>query len=185
MQVFPRRDEKIHFATYGDNVNFLDWAPTIRSHRAAALYKNGPGILNRLWKKLTNIVPWAEASYPGIVQAISDLQGDAHAAEGQIQFETPTVADINAPCGTISRLLSICNRFMALAPDMKEKLKTNSDSCLLSLPAWSAYRGNTDNVGGAAMNRTLSERRAKSVADYLVKIIISIEQVYNCWQRPR
>jgi len=29
--------------------------------------------------------------------------------------------------------------------------------------------GNTDNVGSADMNRTLSFKRAKSVADYLVK----------------
>src|SRR5512137_2853211 len=90
--------KKIHFATYGDNVNFFGLSTDYTGitgqqlyTKMARVYKAGYG------NHLTNIVPWAEASYPGSVQGITDLQGDAHAAEGQIQFESPTPADETAP----------------------------------------------------------------------------------------
>ncbi len=164
--------KKIHFATYGDNVNFFGLSTDYTGltgqqlyTKMARVYKSGYG------NKLTNIVPWAEASYPGIVQSISDLQGDAHAAEGQIQFETPTVADVNAPAVAIKPIIiNFATGSWALTPDMKEKIENQLGQLSVEFAGMKVrIEGNTDNVGGAAMNRDLSEKRAKSVADYLVK----------------
>ena len=60
--------KKIHFATYGDNVNFFGLSTEYTGitgqqlyTKMARVYKNGYG------NSLANIVPWVEASYPGVV----------------------------------------------------------------------------------------------------------------------
>ncbi len=164
--------KKIHFATYGDNINFFGLSTDYTGitgqqlyTKMARVYKTGYG------NKLTNIVPWAEASYPGIIQAISDLQGDVHAAEGQIKFESPTVADAKAPAVAIKPIIiNFATGSWALTPDMKEKIENQLGHLSVEFAGMKVrIEGNTDNVGSAAMNRELSYKRAKSVADYLVK----------------
>jgi len=164
--------KKIHFATYGDNVNFFGLSTDFTGitgqqlyTKMARVYKNGYG------NSLTNIVPWAEASYPGIVQAINDLQGEDHAPETQIQFQAPTKADITAPAVAIKPIIiNFATGSWALAPDMKEKIENQLGQLSVEFAGMKVrIEGNTDNVGGAAMNRELSRKRAQSVADYLVK----------------
>ena len=164
--------KKIHFATYGDNINFFGLSTDYTGitgqqlyTKMARVYKNGYG------NKLTNIVPWAEASYPGIVQAITDLTGDAHAAEGQIQFEAPTAADAKAPAVAIKPIIiNFATGSWALTPEMKQKIEDELGQLSVEFAGMKVrIEGNTDNVGGAAMNRELSQKRVKSVADYLVK----------------
>jgi NitT/TauT family transport system substrate-binding protein len=164
--------KKIHYATYGDNINFFglstDFAGITGQQlytKMARVYKNGYG------NKLTNIVPWAEASYPNIIQAITDLQGDAHAAEGQIQFKAPTAADAKVPAlATKPIIINFATGSWALTPDMKDKIENQLGHLSVEFAGMKVrIEGNTDNVGSAAMNRELSYKRAKSVADYLVK----------------
>lgn len=164
--------KKIHFATYGDNVNFFGLSTDFTGitgqqlyTKMARVYKTGYG------NHLSNIVPWAEASYPGVVQAITDLQGEANAAEGQIQFGTPTAAEANAPAVAIKPIIiNFATGSWALTPEMKEKIETQLGQLSVEFAGMKVrIEGNTDNVGSAAMNRELSHKRAKSVADYLVK----------------
>ena len=164
--------KKIHYATYGDNVNFFGLSTDFTGitgqqlyTKMARVYKTGYG------NKLTNIVPWAEASYPGIVQEISDLKGDAHAAEGQIQFEAPTTADVKAPAVAIKPvIINFATGSWALTSEMKEKIENQLGQLSVEFAGMKVrIEGNTDNVGSAAMNRELSQKRAKSVGDYLVK----------------
>jgi NitT/TauT family transport system substrate-binding protein len=164
--------KKIHFATYGDNINFFGLSTDFTGitgqqlyTKMARVYKNGYG------NKLNNIVPWAEASYPGIIQSITDLTGDAHAAEGQIQFKTPTAADVKAPAVAIKPIIiNFATGSWALTPEMKEKIENQLGQLAVEFAGMKVrIEGNTDNVGSAAMNRELSYKRANSVADYLVK----------------
>ena len=164
--------KKIHFATYGDNVNFFGLSTDYTGltgqqlyTKMARVYKTGYG------NNLTNIVPWAEASYTGIVQAITDLQGDAHAAEGQIQFESPTAADEKAPAIAIKPIIiNFATASWALTPDMKDRIENQLGQLSVEFAGMKVrIEGNTDNIGSVAMNRDLSYKRAKSVADYLVK----------------
>ncbi len=164
--------KKIHFATYGDNINFFGLSTDYTGitgqqlyTKMARVYKTGYG------NNLTNIVPWAEASYPGIIQAINDLQGTAHAAEGQIQFKTPTAADEKTPAVAIKPIIiNFATASWSLTADMKEKIENQLGSLSVEFAGMKVrIEGNTDNVGSAAMNRDLSYKRAKSVADFLVK----------------
>jgi NitT/TauT family transport system substrate-binding protein len=164
--------KKIHFANYGDNINFFGLSTDFTGitgqqlyTKMARVYKTGYG------NKLTNIVPWAEASYPGIIQAINDLQGDAQAAEGQIQFEAPTSSDVKAPAVAIKPIIiNFATGSWALTSNMKEIIENELGQLSVEFAGMKVrIEGNTDNVGGAAMNRELSYKRAKSVADYLVK----------------
>ncbi|HCT29780.1 MAG TPA: hypothetical protein DIW31_03380 [Bacteroidales bacterium] len=164
--------KKIHFATYGDNVNFFGLSTDYTGitgqqlyTKMARVYKSGYG------NKLTNIVPWAEASYPGIVQEIKDLQGKAHEAEGQIQFDAPTTADAKTPAVAIKPIIiNFATGSWALTPDMKDKIENQLGQLSVEFAGMKVrIEGNTDNVGSADMNRDLSYKRAKSVADYLVK----------------
>lgn len=164
--------KKIHFATYGDNINFFGLSTDYTGltgqqlyTKMARVYKTGYG------NNLTNIVPWAEASYPGIIQAINDLQGTAHAAEGQIQFKTPTAADEKTPAVAIKPIIiNFATASWSLTAEMKEKIENQLGSLSVEFAGMKVrIEGNTDNVGSAAMNRDLSYKRAKSVADFLVK----------------
>ncbi len=164
--------KKIHFANYGDNINFFGLSTDYTGitgqqlyTKMARIYKTGYG------NNLTNVVPWAEASYPGIIQAINDLQGDAHLAEGQIQFEAPTTSDIKAPAVAIKPIIiNFATGSWALTSNMKELIENQLGQLSVEFAGMKVrIEGNTDNVGGAEMNRELSRKRAKSVADYLVK----------------
>ena len=164
--------KKIHFATYGDNINFFGLSTDYTGitgqqlyTKMARVYKTGYG------NKLTNVVPWAEFSYTGIIQAINDLQGNAHLAEGQIQFEAPTAADANAPAVAIKPvIINFATGSWALNPEMKTKIENQLGQLSVEFAGMKVrIEGNTDNIGNAEMNKELSKKRAKSVADYLVK----------------
>jgi NitT/TauT family transport system substrate-binding protein len=164
--------KKIHFANYGDNVNFFGLSTDFTGitgqqlyTKMARVYKTGYG------NNLTNIVPWAEASYPGVVQAITDLNGDNQTGEGQITFESPTVADEKAPAVAIKPIIiNFPTGSWALTPDMKDKIENQLGQLSVEFAGMKVrIEGNTDDVGSAEMNRELSRKRAKSVADYLVK----------------
>ncbi len=164
--------KKIHFATYGDNINFFGLSTDYTGitgqqlyTKMARVYKTGYG------NTLTNVVPWAEASYPGIVQAINDLTGDAHAAEGQIQFEAQKASDTKAPAVAIKPItINFATASWTLTAEMKDLIENELGQLSVEFAGMKVrIEGNTDNVGAAAMNRDLSYKRAKAVADYLVK----------------
>ncbi len=163
---------KISVVQFGDNINFFGLSTDYTGitgqqlyTKMARVYKTGYG------NNLTNIVPWAEASYPGIVQAINDLQGDAHAAEGQIQFAASTSADANLPAvASKPIIINFSTASWGLSLDMKEKIENQLGQLSIEFAGMKVrIEGNTDNVGSAVMNRDLSYKRAKAVADYLVK----------------
>jgi NitT/TauT family transport system substrate-binding protein len=163
--------KKIHYATYGDNVNFFGLSTDYTGitgqqlyTKMARVYKSGYG------NKLTTIVPWAEASYPDIVQAITDLKGEANAAEGQIQFEQKP-SDVKAHAVAIKPvIINFATGSWTLTSEMKDIIENQLGQLSVEFAGMKVrIEGNTDNVGGAAMNRDLSYKRAKSVADYLVK----------------
>ena len=164
--------KKIHFATYGDNINFFGLSTDYTGitgqqlyTKMARVYKNGYG------NNLTNIVPWAEASYPGIVQAITDLTGPAHAAEAQIQFDAASAQEKTAAAVAIKPvIINFATGSWGLTAEMKDKIENQLGQLAVEFAGMRVrIEGNTDNVGSADMNRELSRKRAQSVADFLVK----------------
>lgn len=164
--------KKIHFATYGDNVNFFGLSTDFTGltgqqlyTKMARVYKNGYG------NQLSNIVPWAEASFPGVVQSITDMTGEAHAAEGQVKFEPSTDKDVNAPAVAVKPIIINFETGSAtLSADMKDRIENQLGQLSNEFAGMKVrIEGNTDNVGNASFNKELSRRRAKAVGDYLVQ----------------
>jgi len=164
--------KKIHYANYGDNINFFGLSTDFTGLTGQQLYTKMARVYKTSYgNNLTNIVPWAEASFPGVIQAINDLKGDAHVAEGQIQFAAPTSADAKTPAVAIKPIIiNFATGTWGLTSEMKDKIENQLGQLSVEFAGMKVrIEGNTDNVGDAAMNRELSQKRAKSVADYLVK----------------
>ncbi|MCX6271677.1 MAG: phosphate ABC transporter substrate-binding/OmpA family protein, partial [Bacteroidetes bacterium] len=164
--------KKIHFATYGDNINFFGLSTEFTGisgqqlyTKMARIYKNGYG------NKLTNIVPWTEASYPSIIQSITDLTGPAHVAEGQIKFSPPSAKDQKAQAvATKPIIINFSSGSWTLTNEMKEIIENQLGQISVEFAGMKVrIEGNTDNTGSAELNRKLSFKRAKAVGDYLVK----------------
>ncbi|MEI7724976.1 MAG: phosphate ABC transporter substrate-binding/OmpA family protein [Bacteroidota bacterium] len=164
--------KKIHFSNYGDNINFFGLSTDFTGitgqqlyTKMARVYKTGYG------NNLTNIVPWADASYPVIVQSITDLTGPAQEAEGRIEFTPPSSKDEKTPAVAIKPVIINFNTgSWTLTSEMKETIENQLGQLSVEFAGMKVrIEGNTDNTGSAATNRELSHKRAKSVADYLVK----------------
>jgi NitT/TauT family transport system substrate-binding protein len=164
--------KKIHFSTYGDNINFFGLSTDYTGitgqqlyTKMARVYKTGYG------NNLANIVPWADASYPAIVQAITDLTGPAHEPEGQIKFNPPSEKDQKAQAvATKPIIINFATGSWALTSEMKATIENQLGQLSVEFAGMKVrIEGNTDNTGSAALNRELSQKRAKSVADFLVK----------------
>ena len=98
------------------------------------------------------------------------MAGVSHQAEGQKSFATISQNEAADKEAVATKRVSITFRSGEFALD--ENAKYIVDKEMVSIAkAFSNARirieGNTDNVGSAASNKVLSEKRAKSVADYL------------------
>jgi len=163
--------KKIHFATYGDNVNFFGLSTDFTGLTGQQLYTKMARVYkNSYGNNLTNIVPWAEASFPGVVQAITDLSGEANAAESQVKF-APSTDDASKPALAVKPIIiNFESGSWMLTPSAKEIIDNQLGQISVEFAGMKVrIEGNTDNTGSAALNRDLSYKRAKAVGDYLVK----------------
>lgn len=170
---FPIDDAKgamadVYWASHGDNMNFFGLNPDYRGMKGSDLYEK----MNRKFVELNQMEksgpPWRSVIYTGAVQA-ANLTGDAYAAEGGKKFAPATAAERTAPAIS-SKPVSI--NFATGQFQLDENAKTIIDLQFADVARQFGnvrvrIEGNTDNVGGRQMNMSLSEKRAKAVADYL------------------
>jgi len=97
--------KKIHFCTYGDNINFFGLSTDYTGITDSSSTQKWHGYIKRLWKQINQYCTLGWSLLPGIIQAINDLQGEVHAAEGQIQFDSPTAADAKVPAVAIKPII--------------------------------------------------------------------------------
>ncbi|MFZ1749060.1 MAG: phosphate ABC transporter substrate-binding/OmpA family protein [Saprospiraceae bacterium] len=162
----------VYWTGHGDNINFFGLNSAYKGQKGQDLYEK----MSRKFVETgdsPNAAPaWRSVIYTGaITSAERTLTGAAFAAEKSKVFSPATKAEISAPA-IASKPISI--NFASGQFALDENSKTIIDLQFADVAKTFAnvkvrVEGNTDNVGSAATNKSLSEKRAKSVADYLMK----------------
>ena len=157
----------VRLCTHGDNLDFFGKNPSYKGVTGEILYSKMTNEYIALGFAETPY-SWRMLAYPNAISS-AELTGSAHNAEGQKEFEPATDEDIIAPA-VASKGASI--NFASGQYTLDENAKTIIDLQFSEVAkAFGNSRvrieGNTDNVGGHAMNVNLSKKRAQAVAGYL------------------
>ena len=166
--------ENARLVTYQDNVNFFDIEGKYSGVGGEKLYgrmaiefaktkdKSGKPYISG------DVPPWRTIADPSFIRSIQ-LAGDDQVAEDVVHFSKPTSEMAKAEAISSKKLTIV---FSSGSATLDDNAKYIIDHNFVDLAAGFAtarirIEGNTDNVGSAEMNKTLSQRRAKAVADYL------------------
>jgi len=160
----------VYWTGHGDNINFFGLNSAYKGQRGQDLYEKMSKKFVETGDSPKDAPAWRSVIYTGAVtSAQANLTGAAYEAEKPKSFKPATKSEVTAPA-IASKPVSITfpsGKFL-----LDENAKTIIDIQFAELAKTFAnvkvrVEGNTDNVGSAASNKVLSEKRAKSVADYL------------------
>lgn len=160
----------VYWTNHGDNLNFFGLNPDYKGQKGQNLYEKMAAKFVETGDAEKIAPAWRSVIYLGAIQAAENvLTGPAYAAEKSKTFNPVTAAEKSAPA-IASKPVSIT--FATGRFELDENAKTIIDLQFADVARTFAntkvrIEGNTDNVGSAASNKVLSEKRAKSVADYL------------------
>ena len=158
----------VRLATHGDNRNFFGLDPSYNGVTGEELYNKMRVKYDELGYGTADATSWRLISTSDLVRRTT-LQGPGDAAEGQKQFAAVTAEDLDSEA-LASKKVSI--NFRTAEFELDENAKQIIDTQIVPIAkafgnARIRIEGNTDNVGNRAANVALSERRARSVAEYL------------------
>lgn len=156
-------------STHGDNLQFFGLDKNYKGVTGEQLYTKMSAVYNKLGYA-SNTPNWRIISNPSFIQAFS-LTGDEHLAEGTKAFTAPTEAEKTVEALS-SKPVSISFRSGEYILDDNTKYIIDKEFVDLAKGFENArirIEGNTDNIGNIGLNKDLSYKRAKSVADYLQK----------------
>lgn len=159
----------VKWTGHGDNKNFFGLNRSYAGQTGEDLYSKMAQNFVKTGDADKVAPPWRSVIYTGAIQAAdSKLTGSQYGSEAAKVFK-PSVGDKTAP--------AISNKPVSISFDsgkfqLGENAKTIIDlqfaeTAKIFGNAKIRIEGNTDNVGGTAMNVELSKKRAQAVADYL------------------
>lgn len=160
----------VYWTGHGDNVNFFGLNSDYVGQKGQNLYEKMSKKFVETGDSPNEAPSWRSVIYTGaITSAEANLKGPNYAAEKSKVFTPATKAEITA-APIASKPISIS--FPSGKFVLDENAKTIIDLQFSEVAKTFAntkvrVEGNTDNVGSVASNKTLSQKRAKSVADYL------------------
>lgn len=174
---FPEEDAMgammdVRWATHGDNMNFFGLNPSYKGMKGSDLYEKMAREFNRLGQAERIAPPWRNVVNTAAISAANNrLNGPGFMAEGQREFTPASATERSAPALAVK---PVTINFATGQYQLTENAKTLIDLQVADVAkSFGNLRvrieGNTDNVGSRDMNVQLSQRRAKSVADYLVQ----------------
>jgi NitT/TauT family transport system substrate-binding protein len=166
--------ENARLVTYQDNVNFFDIDGKYTGVGGEKLYGRMAVEFARTKDKSGkpyvsgDVPPWRTIADPSFIRSIA-LSGNDQMAEDVVRFSKPTPEMATADPISTKKLTIV---FASGSAKLDDNAKYIIDHNFVDLAAGFAtarirIEGNTDNVGSADMNKDLSFRRAKAVADYL------------------
>lgn len=160
----------VYWTGQGDNINFFGLNSNYKGQKGQDLYEKMSKKFVETGDSPKPAPAWRSVIYTGAVTAAqANLTGSVYDAEKSKVFTPVTKAEISAPA-IASKPISI--NFASGKFALDENSKTIIDLQFADVAKTFAnikvrVEGNTDNVGSKATNKALSEKRAKSVADYL------------------
>ncbi len=159
----------VRLCTHGDNLDFFKLNPKYKGVTGENLYSNMTNVYQSLNYADKNVPNWRLVANSKLVSS-TDLSGNEHASEGQKVFASATESD-KTRSAIATKRVSI--NFRTGEYQLSENAKTIIDLEFVDIAKAFAnsrirIEGNTDNVGSRSSNKTLSLKRAQSVADYLV-----------------
>ncbi len=162
--------DNVRLTNHGDNMNFFGQNTSFNGMKGEKLYTKMGEAFETLKQAPANRPSWRAMAYP-VAATSANLSGATHAAEGAAKFKPATPADKVKPAIS-SKPISIS--FPTGQFQLGENAKTIIDLQFAEIAKVYGntrirVEGNTDNVGKPDMNQKLSEKRAKSVAQYLQK----------------
>ncbi len=160
----------VHWTGHGDNMNFFGLNNSYRGQKGQDLYSKMSKNFVKTGDAENEAPSWRTVINTGAIQAAdSKLQGAKYGAEKSKAF-TPATDKIKKAAPIAVKPVSI--NFPSGQYQLSENAKTIIDLQFADVAKSFAnsrvrVEGNTDNVGARAMNMSLSQKRARSVAAYL------------------
>ena len=159
----------VRLTTHGDNKNFFGLNSNYKGVTGNNLYSNMAIKYQDLGFIDGNVPNWRLIAYPQLVNSTS-LTREMHFAEAAKSFSEVTESD-KTKAAIASKQVSI--RFRTAEYQLDENAKYIIDKEFVDIAkafgnARIRIEGNTDNTGNYSSNVALSQRRAQSVAEYLI-----------------
>ncbi len=158
----------VRYVTHGDNLNFFGLGDT-KTVTGDALYSKMAGVYTQLGM-VESPISWRDASYSNLIK-LTNLTGPGHGAEPQAAFSEITSDLVTKKAFSNKKVtINFATGAYELTGDAKFIInKEFGDVIKTYQGARVRVEGNTDNSGSAKNNKILSEKRAQSVKDYLIK----------------
>lgn len=163
--------DNVRLVTHGDNKNFFGLNTDFSGVDGNALYLRMANEYQKLGVLEGRAPTWRQISMPTLIQR-TELNGPSDVAEASKTFtrvDDDAAKELEA---IASKPVSINFRTGEHVLDENAKYIIDKEFVEIAKAFANArirIEGNTDNVGSRASNVTLSERRARSVANYLIK----------------
>lgn len=160
----------VYWTGHGDNLNFFGLNSSYKGQKGQDLYEKMSKNFVSTGDAPNAAPAWRSVIYTGaIASANNNLTGERYGAEKSKIFNPTTKEDITVEA-IASKPVSIT--FGTGKFELDENAKTIIDIQFAEVAKTFAnskvrIEGNTDNVGSAASNKMLSEKRANAVANYL------------------
>jgi NitT/TauT family transport system substrate-binding protein len=162
----------VRLTTHGDNLNFFGLnTADYQGVTGNSLYSRMTQVYTDLGYIEGRVPSWREIANSSAVRS-TNLQGPSHDSEAVKEFEKVTTTEGAGKEAIATKRVSINFRTGEFQLDENAKYIIDQEFVEIA-KAFSNARirieGNTDNVGSRNSNKVLSQKRAESVRDYLVK----------------
>lgn len=159
--------KNVRLTTLGDNKDFFELNPEYEGITGDQLYTK----MSQTYSKLNltkNPLPWRSVSTTTVIESITLTANQE--AEGNVKFSTVT-EEVKKKVAISNKQVTI--NFPTNSSTLSDDAKGTIDKEFVNIAKTFAsarirIEGNTDAVGNASYNKTLSFKRAQAVADYLV-----------------